>query len=169
MSSANSGLTTAQGSSLVGPGMADDAWIEFNVRRPSLFRRHGDPFPLPRLGADSASRLHFTSPTRMIDQAIGSLNSLALSRADFYETSSGLLPLTDVQRWVMDDISRRVASHGNCPDDLSEEAAVAELGKGANLYNQEAINFNLAEFDLERIKIFEEKVTSCSGSGPRSP
>lgn len=158
MSSAKSGLTTARGSSLVGPGMADDAWMEFNVRRPSLFRRHGDPFPLPRLGADSASRLHITSPSRMMDQAFGSLNSLALSRADFFETTSGLLPLTDVQRWVMEDISRRVASHGNCPDDLSEEVAVAELGKGANLYNQEAINFNLAEFDLERIKILKRKL-----------
>ena len=32
-------------------GIVADAWDEFSVRRPSPHRRHGDPFPLPRLGS----------------------------------------------------------------------------------------------------------------------
>ena len=53
-----------------------DAWFEFSVRRPSPHRRHGDPFPLPRLGKQSAGSQHHLSPTRMIDRAVKSLNQL---------------------------------------------------------------------------------------------
>ncbi|CAK9066651.1 Uncharacterized protein SCF082_LOCUS33888 [Durusdinium trenchii] len=68
------------------------------------------------------------------------------------------LPLTDVQRWVMEDISRRVEAMGPCPDDLTEDLAVKELGKGANLYEQAADNYNLAEFDIDKIKILKRKL-----------
>lgn len=83
-------------------GGVADAWCEFDVRRPSLHRRHGNPFPLPRIGQQSALSQHFLSPSRMIDRAAKSLNKLASSGAIFSETSSSSLPLTDVQRWVMD-------------------------------------------------------------------
>ena len=67
----------------------------------------------------------------MVDRAVKSLNQLASSRAIFTETPSSSLPLTGVQRWVMDDVSRRVEAVGPCPDDLTEDLAVKELGKGA--------------------------------------
>ena len=46
---------------------------EFDLRWQSVHRRHGDPFPLPRLGRpDAASML-----TRRVDPAFGALNQLA--------------------------------------------------------------------------------------------
>lgn len=58
----------------------------------------------------------------------------------------------------MEDISRRVEAMGPCPDDLTEDLAVKELGKGANLYEQAADNYNLAEFDIDKIKILKRKL-----------
>lgn len=58
----------------------------------------------------------------------------------------------------MDDIARRVIAVGSCPEDLTEDLAVKELGKGANLYDQAADNYNLAEFNIDKIKILKRKL-----------
>lgn len=42
-------------------------WSEFSCRKPSDKRRHGDPFPLPRLG----DQVKTDQPTRQLDSAIG--------------------------------------------------------------------------------------------------
>lgn len=58
----------------------------------------------------------------------------------------------------MDDLARRVQAMGTCPGDLTEDLAVKELGKGASLYDQAAENYNLAEFDINKVKILKRKL-----------
>ena len=111
---------------------ADDAcrWKEFNCRQASDHRKHGDPFPMPRLGKPMLAR----PLSRRLDAALGSLNRL--SSAVFEKTDNPGLPLTLVQSWMMDDLERRVTAYGEKPPDLDEEACLRELS--ANLYTQEA-------------------------------
>lgn len=50
-----SGSTWALGPSASDMKVDCDAWSEFNLRWPSVHRRHGDPYPLPRHGQPSAA------------------------------------------------------------------------------------------------------------------
>lgn len=113
---------------------ADCKWFEFNKRLPSVHRRHGDPFPLPRLGSPTEA-----SPLdRRLDYALGALNSLA--SADFFQAGQADLPLTCVQLQMMESLADRISSYADMPDGLCEEAALRDLKCGANLYGQEAVN-----------------------------
>ena len=132
-----------------------DAWPEFNLRVASRYRKHGDPFPLPRLGSTFPS----TTPTRLkllqrADAALRSLNKLAAVPTS--PTTSSSLPLTSVQTWMMEDVMRRVSQYGDCPPDISEASALADLGKRAHLYTQEANH--LVDTDLEKIKILRRRL-----------
>ena len=124
---------------------ADDAcrWNEFNCRRASDHRKHGDPFPMPRVGKPMLA----TPLSRRLDAALGSLNRL--STAVFEKTDNPGLPLTHVQLWMMNDLERRVAAYGEKPSDLDEEACLRELN--ANLYTQEANH--VMQLDADEIKI----------------
>ena len=107
---------------------------EFNCRVPSVHRRHGDPFPLPRLGQPTAAGLL----SRRLDGAAGALNTL--SGAFFKRTNSTDLKLTAVQKRMMSDLRRRISNHGERPPDMEDESALGELLQNANLYVQEASN-----------------------------
>ena len=132
------------------PVEADAAWIEFTNRFPSDHRRHGDPFPLPRLGKPGGT----TMLNRRLDGAFGALNSLA---SDFFDkTSDPDLTLTRVQLWMMDDLRRRVSNYGDKPKNLDMSTALHDLGCGANLYTQEANN--VADFDVDQIKILSRQL-----------
>ena len=157
--STGSGKLSAGG--LLGPELAAessaDAWREFSVRHPSLHRRHGDPFPLPRLpgGRRGDPPLTLTSQLhRRVDASLRSLNLLAA--ASFDTATSFLLPLTSVQRWMMEDIWRRVESYGECPADLTEAEAVQDLAQRSYLYSQEASP--LVATDLDKIKILRRRL-----------
>ena len=129
------------------------AWQDFDCRRPSDRRRHGDPFPLPRLGKPEDT----TPLNRRLDGACGALNGLAsavFTRADFSNSS---LPLTNVQSWMMGDLKRRIEAYGEKPDNLTEEEALRALGVGANLYSQEAKT--VVDINLGEIKILSRKLT----------
>ena len=123
---------------------------EFSLRWPSAHRRHGDPFPMPRLGRPTA----VSALTRRTDSAIASLNRLAATVFDEAKTED--LKLTSVQTWMLNDLRRRVQSYGECPSDLSEHQALADLMSNANLYDQEALN--IADYDIGEIKILQRRL-----------
>ena len=133
---------------------ADDAcrWKEFNCRQASDHRKHGDPFPMPRLGKPMLAR----PLSRRLDAALGSLNRL--SSAVFEKTDNPGLPLTLVQSWMMDDLERRVTAYGEKPPDLDEEACLRELS--ANLYTQEANH--VVQLDANEIKILGRQLQPLS-------
>ena len=142
--------------------MADFAWQEFDIRYASAHRRHGDPFPLPRLGQPRRSE----PLTQRVDAALRSLNQL--SSAVFQPTKpSPTMPLTHVQKWMMQSVARRVSAYGPRPDQLSEEQALREMRERANLYEQEDKNVVLA--DLDRIKILQRKLSPLPASELASP
>ena len=125
-------------------------WNEFSCRTRSVHRRHGDGFPLPRLGKP----MEADPLKRRLDGAFMSLNGLA--SAVFDKTVDPDLPLTRVQLWMMEDLRRRVSNYGERPEDLNEERSLKELGCGANLYTQEANH--VADFDMEQIKILSRRL-----------
>ena len=111
-----------------------DAWREFSLRSPSQGRRHGDPFPLPRLVSDFCSRGGgHSEQLRRVDSSLRSLNALAAAEHQVNANFSGL-PLTAVQQWVLSDVSRRISLYGTCPDGITEDSALQELNQRANLY-----------------------------------
>lgn len=148
-----SGSTGALGPSASDMKVDCDAWSEFNLRWPSVHRRHGDPYPLPRHGKPSAAE----PLTRRLDGAVGALNSLA--SAFFDKTFDPELPLTKVQTWMMGDLKRRIANYGDRPQGLDEEQALRDLGCGANLYMQEASH---ADLNANEIKIFSRQLEPIS-------
>ena len=131
-------------------------WSEFDSRSPSVHRRHGDPFPLPRVGKPRQA----TELIQRLDDACGALNSLAST--DFYKTDNNRLSLTRVQLQMMDSLFDRVSSYGPKPSGLDEEASLRDLRCGANLYTQEAVN--IADFDAEEMKILNRQLTPTSAS-----
>lgn len=126
---------------------------EFVLERKSIHRKHGDPFPLPRLRKDVRGQFSDTSLQRLVDSSFGSLNDLAAVPFDetVCNTSANL---TDVQTWIAEDVVRRVTSHGP-PPSFSDEQALEEIVSSDRLYSQEANN--LVEFDLDRIKVLKRK------------
>lgn len=134
---------------------------EFNCRVPSVHRRHGDPFPLPRLGQPTAAGLL----SRRLDGAAGALNTL--SGAFFKRTNSTDLKLTAVQKRMMSDLRRRISNHGERPPDMEDESALGELLQNANLYVQEASN--VASFDSDEVKILSRKLDPIPAQEVASP
>ena len=128
----------------------------FRIRRLSLHRKHGDPFPLPLLREEVVGRLPFDGPLRQLDVAAKTLNDLAA--VPFHETK----PCPDqqptlVQKWIMGDLWRRIQEYGPSPDDLSEETALGELVATRDLYSQEA-GTRVADFDIEKIKVLKRSL-----------
>ncbi|CAE7204167.1 unnamed protein product [Symbiodinium sp. CCMP2592] len=138
------------------PTSSADAWAEFGVRGLSPHRKHGDPFPLPRLSSSSSSpgTPPFTRLHRRVDAALRSLNNLAA--IPFVPSSSAPPPLTSVQEWMMGDIWRRVAMYGECPAEVTEASSLGDLCRRANLYSQEACH--LVDTDLGKIKILRRRL-----------
>ena len=124
--------------------MADDAWWRFGIRVRSKDRKHGDPFPLPRLtsapGRDKMDAVH--ELRQRVDQSFKSLNDLA--SADFSPATTSL-PLTSVQEWIMQDVWRRVENLGSPPSITDEEALREEAA-------------NLVEMDLSKIRILRRRL-----------
>ena len=142
--------------------MADDCMFsEFSCRVPSVHRRHGDPFPLPRLGQPTAAGLL----SRRLDGAVGALNQL--SGAFFDRTKAADISLTAVQKLMMEDLRRRVSNYGNKPSSLHDEQSLRELLQHANLYTQEANN--VAKFDAKEIKILSRKLEPIPAAEVASP
>ena len=124
----------------------------FELRRKSLHRKHGDPFPLPRLRNDALTGedAEFTSLPRRVDECLRCLNELAA--VPFHDTiSESNLAWTDVQRWMFSDLARRILEHGGPPTDLDGPGALRELCSEESLYSQEAAH--LACFDSSKVKI----------------
>ncbi|CAE7396843.1 unnamed protein product, partial [Symbiodinium pilosum] len=61
-----------------------------------------------------------------------------------------------VQQWIMDDLHRRVALYGECPDNITEDSVMGDLGQRSDLYNQEAKH--LVSIDLDKIKILKRRL-----------
>ena len=124
---------------------------EFDVRRRSVHRKHGDPFPLPRLGKPNMS----SKLARRVDSACGALNQLA--SAVFNKANKEEVGLTHVQSWMLSDLFRRVANYGDEPLGLSDEQCLRDLGCNANLYTQEANH--IAPYNINEIKILQRELS----------
>ena len=138
--------------SLRGPQDSDAAaWMhEFGVEQVSLHRRHGDPFPLPRLREESSLR-------RLVDRACKTLTDLAVGTF-VSTTASEEVPMTKVQSWMLSDLRRRISQHGPRPH-MTESEALAEISSGSHLYDkQEGLPSHLAEFDITKIKILQRHI-----------
>ena len=130
-----------------------DAWNEFGLRFRSKDRKHGEPFPLPRLSKSAAGGSGSSQALkRRVDGAVKVLNDLASAS---FDTAPCSLPLTQSQTWIMDDVWRRIAQFGERPPDLDEDEALRELASRANLYTGEAAH--LADFDMDKIKILRRR------------
>ena len=130
---------------------------EFILGHTSIHPRHGDPFPLPRLSHDGRScpQSSVERLQRRVDASARTLNHLAA--VPFVAgPATRRLPLTQVQQWIMDDLHRRVARYGECPDDVTEHTVMSDLGRRSDLYNQEAKH--LVGADLSKIKILKRRL-----------
>ena len=127
---------------------------------PPKHRRHGDPFPLPRLSTEKGGDFSYTKLHRRVDAALRSLNNLAATST--VPISSSPPPLTSVQDWMLGDVWRRVAQYGEMPSTVSEAKAPGNLNKRAHLYSQEANH--LVGTDLEKIKILRRRLSPLSGA-----
>ena len=87
-----------------------------------------------------------------VDHSFKTLNDLA---AVPFQTANSHLALTSVQEWIMEDVWRRVASHGG-PPDLDADEALQQMTAKANLYSQEAAH--LVATDLSKIKILHRRL-----------
>ena len=133
------------------------AWMhEFGVDQVSLHRRHGDPFPLPRLREEYRGGLCESSLHRLVDRACKTLTDLAVGT--FVSTTvSEDIPMTRVQSWMLSDLRRRISQHGPRPH-MTESEALAEISSGSHLYKQEGLPSHLAEFDITKIKILQRHI-----------
>lgn len=136
-------------------GVSDDAASlhDFALRRTSIHRRHGDPFPLPRLREELGTSSAATSLRQRADDAFKTLNELAAVPFDQTDRTSST-PLTQVQSWMVEDILRRITQHGPAPE-MSGQAALDEIVSSDYLYAQEANH--LVEFDISRSKVLQRK------------
>lgn len=98
-------------------GFSDDpAFLhDFALRRTSIHRRHGDPFPLPRLRDELGTSIAATSLRQRADDAFRTLNELAAVPFDQTDRTTST-PLTQVQSWMVEDILRRITQHGPPPE-----------------------------------------------------
>eukprot|EP00435_Cladocopium_sp_Y103_P040010 s704_g10.t2 len=143
--------------SLSGPGSSAGLHDLFELRRKSMHRKHGDPFPLPRLRKDAEAgwSSEFTSLPRRVDECLRCLNELAA--VPFHDTvSDDRLDWTDVQEWMFSDLARRILEHGAPPIDLDGPGALRELCSEESLYSQEAAH--LANFDSSKVKILHRSL-----------
>ena len=141
-----------------GPQDSDAAaWMhEFGVEQVSLHRRHGDPFPLPRLREECRGGLCESSLRRLVDRACKTLTDLAVGTF-VSTTASEEVPMTKVQSWMLSDLRRRISQHGPRPH-MTESEALAEISSGSHLYKQEGLPSHLAEFDIAKIKILQRHI-----------
>ena len=115
--------------------------------------KHGEPFPLPRLSRrSSVGSGPVQALKRRVDGAIKVLNDLASAP---FDTAPCDIPLTQSQTWMMNDVTRRVATFGEPPSGIDEETAIRELAAKANLYMEEAAH--LANFDMDKIKVLHRR------------
>ncbi|CAK0814975.1 unnamed protein product [Prorocentrum cordatum] len=124
-------------------------------------RRHGDPFPLPcdpgGLGdACDAARLQqvFDSVRALNQLAAANLNSRRAQGHDL--PPEGHLRPTAVQRWMLQNVARRVEAYGARPTDLTEESSLSEILDSRDHYGMEPKN--LASFDFDKVKILHRRV-----------
>ena len=130
------------------------AWEVFQIRRRSLYRKHGDPFPLPRLSSHGGGQGSLQQLTQRIDASFKALNDLA--SAPFHSAIEPDLPLTSTQKWIMEDVARRVQRHGDLPTEMDEQQVLADMTTRASLYSQGAAN--LVPCDLDKIKILKREL-----------
>ena len=107
---------------------------------------------MPRLRNEvlKGGTLEFTSLPQRVDECLRCLNELAA--VPFHDTTTvENLPKTNVQRWIFNDLVRRIREHGEPPTDLSGPGALNEICAEESLYSQEAMH--LANFDSKKVKI----------------
>lgn len=131
-------------------------------------RKHGDPFPLPRLDKDFAFTEDFNFDLRglsslhlqLVNEAIRSANGLAgvCMRAKHsalsFPAASRKRP-TSVQVTMINDLVARILEVGPPPEGLREDDALKELAGASYLYEEAN---NLAKYDPEKIKIFKRRL-----------
>lgn len=130
-----------------------DAWFHFGQRFRSRDRKHGEPFPLPRLSPstdDVGTPLH--ALRQRVDQSLKSLNDLASVP---FSAATTDLPLTSMQTWIMEDVWRRVSRHGE-PPQMDSDEVLRDMAIKSNLYSQEAAH--LVPMDLDKIKILKRQL-----------
>jgi hypothetical protein len=159
--------TTTQDRSFNG---ADRSWTDnFDIRYPGADRRHGCPFPLPRLSPGFKG----DECLRRVDEAIRSINSLAGTEAGHKAApapplrAAGLLPLTAVQDWVLSDLRRRVELLGSTPEGLDEEAALRDLLQTDNQYDLGTKH--LGSYDIDKIKVLQRNLKPRSAESLLPP
>ena len=130
----------------------------FDIRHPGADRRHGCPFPLPRLSPGRKGE----ECLQRVDEAIRSINSLAGTDArhhaipDSSSLRTGLIPLTSVQDWVLHDLRRRVELVGSAPEGLTEDAALQDLLQTTNQYELGAKH--LGAYSIDKIKVLQRNL-----------
>lgn len=134
-----------------------DAWECFSIRHRSCDRKHGEPFPLPRLCAQrNVGEPSVQGLRERVDLSIEALNAFASVPVQPNSAKHGLAPITSVQEVAMEDIWRRVSQHGEAPSDLNREKALRDLLARTNLYAQEAST--VVPMDLSRIRILQREL-----------
>lgn len=134
-----------------------DAWDCFSIRYRSRDRKHGEPFPLPRLCAQqNVGEASVQALRQRVDMSFKALNALASVPVQPNSAKSGPIPITSVQKVAMEDIWRRVSQHGEAPSDISAEGALRDLLARTNLYGQEATT--VVPMDLSKIRILQREL-----------
>ncbi|CAE7585123.1 unnamed protein product, partial [Symbiodinium sp. CCMP2456] len=93
------------------------------------------------------------SPSGIVGEAILSPFERLQRRVD--ASARTLKHIAAVQQWIMDDLHRRVALYGKCPEEISEDTVLGDLGRRYDLYNQEAKH--LVGIDLTKIKPYQKQ------------
>ncbi|CAK0802975.1 unnamed protein product [Prorocentrum cordatum] len=96
----------------------------------------------------------FDSVRALSQLAAANLNSLRAQRHDL--PPEGHLRPAAVQRWMLQNVARRVEAYGDCPTDLTEESPLAESFDSRDHYGLEPKN--LASFDFDKVKILHRRV-----------
>lgn len=139
--------------------------MEGDLLHISRDRKHGDPFPLPRLHKEFAHADDFNFDLQglslrhlqLVNEAVRSANALAgaCMKADRSAPEFPAYPskrLTAVQVSIINDLVARVSTVGQPPEGLREDDALKELAGASYLYEEAN---HLAQYDAEKIKIFK--------------
>lgn len=109
-------------------------------------RKHGSPFPFQAPAGE---------PKRVVD-AINSLNQLAGFKFDPSRMQQPCRPPTKVQMDMLSHVRDSVDACGRRPQELDGKSSL--LGLARNFAPYDGMPSNLADFDIEKIKILQSQL-----------
>lgn len=109
-------------------------------------RKHGSPFPMTASPGE---------PKRVQD-AIRALNDLAGFKLNNMDVQPPCRPPTKVQLDMLDHVRGCVSSNGRRPEDMTGQSAIRGLARNFSPYD--GMPSNLADYDLDKVKILHSDV-----------